>query len=363
LGRLFSSVTFLALALTLAALPARAQAVAKVDPRAMAMGGGFVSVADGWAALQWNPAGMWVSGRNEAAVVLGNAPFEAGPWVEALRVAAGVSEAIDPADAAATLASPGAGLAGEQALGVYFVSKHVGGAFQQVTYVDEVVGTEADGIDVDMAALRTREFQVSGAYPLAQGRLIIGGSAKLVQAQVRLRRLPFESLQPSDIAAGELLSRARSGPEVTDDTVLSFDAGVLFMVAAKFRIGGVVKNLNAPDLGEPGDPVTRLPRQIRVGGLLLPHPALKLTLDFDLSSDVFVVGGRERRELGGGVEWAAESVAVRAGLLFDVQAFERRPTYTFGLGLGGETVRADLGGSWAPDRDGFGWLGALAADF
>ena len=37
--------------------------------------------------------------------------------------------------------------------------------------------------------------------------------------------------------------------------------------------------------------------------------------------------------------------------------------YTFGVGLGGETVRADLAGSWRPERDEFGWIGALVAEF
>jgi hypothetical protein len=150
---------------------------------------------------------------------------------------------------------------------------------------------------------------------------------------------------------------------VSDDTVFSVDVGVLVIPSAKFRLGGVVKNLNAPDLGDVDSPMTRLPRQIRVGGLLMPHPAVKLTIDFDLTTDVFVDGGRKRRELGGGLEWDGGPLAMRGGLFFDLQAVELRPTYTFGIGVSGEMVRADLAGSWAPDRDGFGWLGALAADF
>ena len=361
--RLLTLVTLSVAATLVAVSPLQAQAVAKADPRAMAMGGGYVAVADGWAALQWNPAGMWVSGRNEAAVTLGNVPLEGGPWVEALRVSRGYSDALDGVAAAATVASRDAGLAGERVFGAYIVSPRFGGAFQQIDYADEVTRIRDGGLEIDMASLRTREFQFSAAHPFLQGRLVIGASAKLVQAQGRFQSVPVDRLTRQGLTASKLLARSRSGAVVSDDTVFAVDVGVLLIPSAKFRVGGVVKNLNAPDLGEVADPITRLPRQIRVGGLLLPHPSLKLTIDFDLTTDVFVVGGRKRRELGGGFEWSGGGLAMRGGLLFDIQAVERRPTYTFGIGLSGDTVRADLAGSWAPDLDGFGWLGALAASF
>jgi len=358
------ATTSISILLVLAVVDAAAgQAVAKIDPRALAMGGGYVAVADGYAALQWNPAGLWVSGRNEAALVYGNVPLEGGPWVEALRVAGGFSAALDELEAAATLVSRKAGLAGEQAFGAYVVSKRFGGAFQQITYVDEVSRLRDGRIEITMASLRTREYQFSAAHPFSQGRFIIGGSAKIVQAQGHLQGVPLQSLGESDLTSGALLGLARGGPVVSDDTVFAVDVGLLVMATANFRFGAVVKNLNAPALDSEPQGITRLPRQIRVGGALLPHPAVVVTLDFDLSTDLFIEGGRERRELGGGLEWAGDNVALRGGLLFDVRAVERRPAYTFGIGLSGESLRVDVGGSWAPDRDGFGWIGALAAEF
>ena len=102
----------------LAASPAVAQTVSKVDPRALAMGGGYVAVADGYAALQWNPAGLWVSGRKEAGLMLGNLPLEVGRWVESLRVAGGFSDELTGEDASATLMSDRSGLTEERAFGV-----------------------------------------------------------------------------------------------------------------------------------------------------------------------------------------------------------------------------------------------------
>lgn len=363
---IFAVLLFSAL---IAAPPAQAQNLGKADPRALAMGGGYVAVADGYAALQWNPAGLWVSGRREVAIALGSLPLEGGRWVESLRVVAGVSEELAAGDAVATLASASSGLAGERAFGIYVVSVRYGGAIQQITYVDEVSRFVDGAVHLDVASLRTREYQFSAAHPFMQGRLVLGASAKLVQAQGRLDVVPLDSLAPGDLTSGELGGLARNGVVASEDTVVSVDVGVLLMASSILRIGGVVKNLNAPGLDSASEETAvsteafRLPRQIRVGGMLLPHPQVTVSLDLDLSTDVFVEGARKRRELGGGIEWSAESFALRGGLLFDLKASERRPLYTFGVGLRGETMRADLAGSWRPDRDGFGWIGALLAEF
>ena len=345
--------------LVAAAPAARGQSLAKVDPRALAMGGGYVAAADGWAALQWNPAGLWVGGRREVALTFGSVPLEGGPWVESLRARRGLPSDIAPSAAAQTLAADDAGLAGERVFGAYVAAARWGGGFQQATYMDEVSVFRNGRVEIDSASLRTREFLVSGAYPLALGRLVIGGTAKLVQTQTRVQTIFLEDLEASELTAGGLLEAARSGRDATADTVFAVDVGVLIIPSAKFRIGAVVKNLNAPSLDSAPEAIGRLPRQIRVGGLVLPHPKVRLTLDFDVDHDTLFDGGRERRELGGGVEWAGEAVAVRGGLLFDLAAIENRALYTFGLGISGQTFRADMAGSWAPDRDGFGWIGAL----
>ena len=355
--------------LLLSASPAVAQTVSKVDPRALAMGGGYVAVADGYAALQWNPAGLWVSGRKEAGLMLGNLPLEVGRWVESLRVAGGFSDELTGEDATVTLMSDGSGLTEERAFGVYVTSVRFGAAFQQITYADEISRFVDGSVHIETAALRTREYQVSAAHPLMQGRLVLGGSAKLVQAQGRLAGVSLASLQSTDLASRELLSFARSGVVVSEDTVLSVDLGLLFMASSMLRIGAVVKNFNAPklDSGTEGIPAPaeqfRLPRQVRVGGMFLPHPQFSLTLDLDLVAGVFVHGARERRELGGGIQWSGDRVALRGGLLFDLKAIERRPMYTFGFGLSGETLRGDLAGRWTPGLNGFGWIGSLTAEF
>lgn len=350
--------------LLLAAAPAAdAQSPAKVDPRALAMGGSFVAVADGWAALHWNPAGLWVSGRNEVAATIGTVPYEAGPWIESLRVVAGLSGSPESEDAAATLASDDAGLAADRDFGLYVASTRFGGMLQQITYVSEMSLPRTEDTEIRQAALRAREYQFSAAHPFLDGRLAIGGSAKLVQARGRYQEVPLDALSSSELQVGELLSAARSAPVAADDLLFSADVGVLFVATSRFRLGGVVKNVNAPALDTGSMLSYRLPRQIRVGGLLLPHPAVKVAFDFDVDADSFVEGMRERRELGGGVEVGAGVVAVRGGLFLDLNAIERRATYTFGAGFAGRVVRLDIAGSWAPAREGFGWAGAVAAEF
>lgn len=361
--RFVQSAALAACLLLSAPLFAHAQSPATVDPRALAMGRGYVAVADGWAALHWNPAGLWVSGRKEVAASLATVPYEAGPWIESLRVIAGLPGAIEPGDAVAIVASDDAGLMGDRDFGVYVVSARFGGALQQVSYVTEMSRPQPDGTELRQAALRAREYQFSAAQPLVAGRLVIGGSIKLVQALGRYQEVLLDTLPPAELDSAELLGAARAATVVADGTLFSADAGFLFMATPAFRFGGVVKNLNAPSLDTGSTLELRLPRQIRVGGLLLPHPSVKVSVDFDIDADSFVVGMRERRELGGGVAFDAAAVAVRGGLFLDLNAVERRATYTFGGGFSGEAVRVDVGGSWAPAGAGFGWSAALAAEF
>lgn len=327
------------------------------------MGGAYVAVADGWAAVQWNPAGLWVGGRREAAVTFGNLPLEGGSWVDSLRAARGLPSDQSAADTLSTLSSSSAGLAGERAFGAYLTSARWGLAFQQIYYTDQVSRLRSGGFEIDSASLRVREYLVAIAQPLAQGRFIIGGNVKLVQAQARLESVPIVAVPEEDLSAAGLMGLARDGSDVPSDTVFAVDAGFLLIPSARFRLGGVVKNLNAPQLDKAPDAIPRLPRQIRVGGMVLLHPQVKLSFDFDLDNDRFFRDGRKRRELGGGLEWAATNLAIRGGLLFDLEAVDNKPLYTFGLGIVGRTVRADLAGSWAPDRDGFGWIGALVGEW
>lgn len=365
-GRLRLAVVILVgLVLSLAGPPARAQSVAKVDPRALGMGGAFVATADGWAALNWNPAGLFAAGRREVAVTYGQVPLEGGAWVEALRALRGLDSDLAGAEAADLLGEPGAGLAGERIAGAYLASTRWGVGFQQLHYIDERTPGGAgggSGADVAAASLRAREYLVSFAQPVADGRVVLGGSLKYVTLRTRNRVLSLDALSDDQLQAAELLDVARSGPS-GDANAFTADLGVLLIPSYRFRLGAVVRNVNEPEIDPETPGIDRLPRQVRAGAMVRLHPDLAWSTDVDLQSGPFVEGGRERRELSTGVEWSRGSSALRGGVLVDLDAVERSPLYTAGLGLGGDSWRLDGALTWAPDRDGFGWSGALAAEW
>lgn len=356
---------FAYLSLLVLARPARAQSVAKVDPRALGMGGAFVAAADGWAALNWNPAGLFVGGRRELAVTFARHPLEGGAWIEALRAVRGTGDADLPVAAAIDLLEDeGAGLAGERIAGAYFTSTRWGVGVQQVHYIDEraaVAGPDAT-VDVRAASLRAREYLVSFAQPLSGGRVVMGGSLKYMTLRTRNRSLPLASLSAGGLEASELLDSARSGPS-GDDNVFTADVGFLLIPSYRFRVGVVVRNLNAPEIDPETPGIDRLPRQVRAGTMIRIHPEVTWNTDVDVQSEAFVEDGRERRELSTGLEWSRDGSALRGGVLVDLDAVERTPLYTAGVGLGDDSWRLDAAVSWAPDRDGFGWSGGLVGEW
>lgn len=356
-------VFLLWLSLLLMPRPTAAQSVAKADPRAVGMGGAFVATADGWAALNWNPAGLFVAARREIALTFGELPLEGGAWVEALRALRGAGDTdVSPTEARELLGQEGAGLAGERVAGAYFTSTRWGVGFQQIHYVDESARVQGAAVDVRAASLRTREYLVSFAQPLSDGKVVLGGSLKYVTLESRNRVLPLSSLPTARLEAGGLLEAARNGP-AGDDSAFTADVGFLLIPSYRVRIGAVVRNVNEPEVDSGTTGFERLPRQVRVGTMLRLHPDLAWSTDVDVQSKSLVRDGRERRELSTGVEWSRDVYAIRGGLLFDLDAVEKTPLYAAGLGLGGDSWRLDGAATWAPDRDGFGWSGALVAEW
>ncbi len=357
-------IALVALVFLLTTNLATAQSVAKLDPRAVAVGGAYVAVADGWAAIQWNPAGLFPSGRNELGIATSYLPLEGGAWVEALRTLhpSGVG-GLGPREAQQLINSKGSGLAGEtQSFGVYLSSQRWGVGFQQVHYADELGSSRGDYTELSLSNLRTREFMLSLAQPIAQGKVVFGGTVKLVNIQAQSRWVGLENISFDSLEARKLLEMARQD-SVDGQNVFTFDIGILIIPTNRFRLGATGKNLYQPEIDSGSERFTHLNRQVRAGLMFLLTPQLRLSADLDLLTEKLAIPGRLRREAGGGLEWLAGTVAVRGGLLFDLEAVDSKPLLTFGLGFMADSWRVDGAGTYGNERDGFGFSGALAAEW
>jgi hypothetical protein len=238
------------------AMPAVAQTVESVGSRALGMGGAFVAVANDSSATWWNPAGL-----------------AAGPFVD-MAIARTVT-GVDRAPAlgsrvwAFSLGTPPVGLS-------YYRLR-----ITDIRAADPTAGEGADRED------RRAEASVSQVGATILHTLLTG-----VHAGATVKYLHGEG-----------------------EGAVDLDLGVL-AVAGALRVGGLVRNVREPRLGD-----VRLPRQVRMGaafdGEAVGTLPLMLALDADLRA--YDAGGGERRVLAIGAErWLmARRLGIRGGGRFN----------------------------------------------
>jgi hypothetical protein len=288
--------------------PASAQVVEVVGSRALGMGGAFVAVADDSTASWWNPAG--------------NA---AGPFFDVtLGWATTDIENDQPPerhDEAAwfALATPPIGFS------YYHLRIEETGPFR--TIAPEAGGREDRRAAVPDWSLSASQFGATLVHTLVSD-LHVGTTLKYV--------------------------RASESSGLTDaNNAFDMDIGGLF-VKGPIRVGGVVRNLLAAELG-----AVNLPRQARVGVAFdasqVSSRAVLVALDADV--DAYDTAYGERRVVAVGVEgWTlARRIGMRAGARFNTVGAEEQ-AYTVGASVAVRSgVYVDGHGVFGGSDDESGW--------
>ncbi len=161
-------------------------------------------------------------------------------------------------------------------------------------------------------SLAATQVGVTVVHTLVTG-IHAGATVKYVRGTPRRLEIPGTEAVALDVS--ELLDR---GDDLDDGEAhggVDIDLGVL-AVAGAIRVGGVVRNVRAQELGDVG-----LQRQIRVGAAFdaeaAGRRALMLAVDADLRT--YQAGGGERRVIAIGAEqWLyARRFGVRGGARFN----------------------------------------------
>jgi hypothetical protein len=246
--------TFVLLAAGLGSVaPAAGQSVEVAGTRALGMGGAFVAVANDSSATWWNPAGL-----------------AAGPFVDMAiaRTAARVEGLVPDVNNGLwsfALATPPFGVS-------YYRLR--------ITDIrpDDPTGAEGGNREDRRAGVGISQVGATVLHTLLTG-VHAGATVKYVTG--------------------------------ADDAAIDLDLGVL-AVAGAIRVGGLVRNLRAPELG-----AVRLPRQVRVGvafdGEAIERLPLMLAMDADLRA--YDAGNGRRRVIALGAEqWLrARRFGIRGG--------------------------------------------------
>ena len=366
-----SSLLFLLLASAGLSVPRAALAQTPViGPRAAAMGGASVAVADDGTAVWTNPAGLARDERLDLEVFAGAVASNRNDFLAAvdrissidlgrIRTGQDLSRIPGAVSDLRRIAEPGSGVVGSGAAGLVFGKSGFGIAIGEVAYsgvsptidlvhilpispaIDPARAFANNTTGLSFAGLEAREARFSYATSFLAKTLLVGGTVRYIQGRTYfLRRGIFDE----DISDPVAISRRAFDENRRDSTKFAFDAGAMLNLGGKVRVGLVSTAINEPqfdvahDAANPGlvgaPAAYRLPRTLRAGVAVTPVGLLLVAVDYDLrETDTLLPGGRSR-QLAAGVELKLPLFAIRAGTFRDSGTPDPHWAYSAGIGLG-----------------------------
>lgn len=330
-----------------------------VGPRAAGMGGAGVAVTTDSLATYWNPAGLAMSQTVDLRVQ-GSAQV-----IDRLGVINTVKDIhdLDKSNAANIpqaqalanrLNQPGASVSGIGTGGLYFKGYWGNSAFG---FNVSDVATSGGFLKTPISVTGTGPFQVNGqfavrglearqaafsyAYAFADRTFAIGATVKAIQGAAYTGLLDVNKANESDNIK-DSFGRAKLS------TAVSVDVGAVFRPTSWLRMGVVGKDLTAPTFDAPDGSRFQLGPQARAGIAVNPDASLTLTFDGDITSNRTLVPGLKSRVLSAGAEQTilGDFLALRIGVLKNVEDAKSTFTPTAGFGIRFFALRVDIGGGY-----------------
>ena len=342
-------------------IPATVHAVefAIVGPRAVGMGGAGVAVTTDSLATYWNPAGLAMSQIGDIRVqgtVHGIDRLGVIDTVKEINDLnktnpANISRAQGLAD---KLNQPGATVSGIGSAGLYFKGYWGNSAFgfnvsdvaTSGSFVKTPISVSGAGpFQVNghfaVRGLEARQAALSYAYAFADRTFAIGATVKAIQGAAYTGLLDVNGANDSDNIK-DSFGKAKLS------TAVSVDVGAVFRPTSWLRVGIVGKDLTAPTFDAPDGSQFQLGPQARGGIAVNPDSSLTLTFDGDITSNKTLVPGLKSRVLSAGAEQTilGEFLALRIGVLKNVEDAKSTFTPTAGFGIRFFALRIDIGGGY-----------------
>lgn len=351
-----------------AASPARALEWHAVGPRAIAMGGAGVALAEGPLAAYWNPAALGRPSVNAYGlqipfgvhVALTGSVYEGAKNLQHLKdrgtqpTNGEISAALDQLD------QPGGGLrldggfgtnfrAGK--LGVFFNASVDAGAMPQVDRVNASAANITGGMNNSKLIVNGINLvEIGAAYghelPFAPG-LYLGGAVKVMGAHVGYADyfILRENNESGDIAS-KFKDNAEKSSNVGVDLGMLWDLDRTFDgVFLKPRVGLVARNINNPKFKRPAAATAAglagkfaVNPQVRLGAVISPFGWWNFAADVDLTRNLTPVDNAPSRQFSLGSEFnvfnrAWINIPLRVGLRRNTAETSAGTMLTAGAGL------------------------------
>jgi hypothetical protein len=249
---------------------------------------------------------------------------------------------------------PGATVSGIGAAGLYFKGYWGNSAFG---FNISDVATTGGFVKTPISVTGTGPFQVNGqfavrglearqaalsyAYAFADRTFAIGATVKAIQGAAYTGLLDVNRASDSDNIQ-DSFGKAKLS------TAVSVDVGAVFRPTSWLRVGVVGKDLTAPTFDAPDGSQFKLDPQARGGIAINPDSSLTLTFDGDITSNKTLVPGLKSRVLSAGAEQTilGDFLALRVGVLKNVEDAKSTFTPTAGFGIRFFALRIDVGGGY-----------------
>lgn len=331
-----------------------------VGPRAVGMGGAGVAVTTDSLATYWNPAGLAMSQSVDLRVQ------GSGQLTDRLGVIDTVKHINDldknnPANApqaqalANKLNQPGASVSGIGAAGLYFKGYWGNSAFgfnvsdvatsggflkTPISVAQNGSSFQVNG-QLAVRGLEARQAAFSYAYAFADRTFAIGATVKAIQGAAYTGILDVNKANDNDNIK-DSFGKAKLS------TAIGIDVGAVFRPTSWLRMGIVGKDLNAPTFDAPDGNQFKLGPQARGGVAINPDSSLTLTFDGDITSNKTLLPGLKSRVLSAGAEQTilGDFLALRIGVLKNVEDAKSTFTPTAGFGIRFFALRVDIGGGY-----------------
>ncbi|MFA6091835.1 MAG: conjugal transfer protein TraF [Elusimicrobiota bacterium] len=372
-------------ALLAAAQPALATPWHDFGPRAMAMGGAGVAVAQGPDAVFYNPAALMrldngsgfavtVGGRGEftGSVLQGanniNALNKACQNSEASCTNANITEALDQ------LGQPGNGAQVDAGAAVTFKFKRLAFFALNETYiganpiVDRTLGVGVNQLTNNQSKLVLRggmftEFGVGYGHELWNSGVSVGGNLKGIVGKIGYNQITVASKDSGSGSFGDFKDTAKTSIQP------GVDLGILWDVAKTYEsapwhptLGMVGRNINCPKFSQPDIAKAAGERekfslngQVRAGASLTPLNFWHLAADLDLAENTSYIDSYKSRYLSLGTElnvfnrsWI--NIPLRFGIQKNLSDTGSGLAWTGGVGFNLAHVMIDLGGQISAKR-------------
>lgn len=343
-------------ALVLVPAAGLAQPTPPAGPRALAMAGAFVGLADDASAPFWNPAGVGLGPVFSVAAGYTWTAQDRNRLVD--RLNGRVAPPLDP-DARQ-------GVFGGDSIWWALSTPVIAFSFERLHLGDvQPIAAPVSGREDPRLRFRALALQYLGltlVNGVGSGAIILGTTVKIARGGGAIS----ERIQPAGTGAAGLIEVA-TALKTSASTTVDLDLGLMATLTPAVRLGAVVWNLRQPSFRTSGGNPIRLKRRARLGLAVLPSGDTAVTFDIDLTRGERDLARADGRTLAVGAEqWLlAHRIALRGGVRRGIgSASSSTPVFAAGGAIRlGQRLRVDLAGAAGRHRADRQWTAGLGYAF